>query len=109
MCRITEVLNSIIQSYSLRSSLVDVVIFLVIMNNVTDTTALVAASIPRGELVVAFRGTMNAMNIIQDAALIPMPYPETPGVKLHTGFVAAVMSLYKEVSQNGHIRSFVFL
>jgi len=80
----------------------------VIMNNNTDTTALVAVSKTRQEIVVAFRGTMNIWNIVLDVWTIAVTYSNTPpGVKLHAGFHAATMSLYSKVVANvGYLRSF---
>lgn len=70
------------------------------MNNNTDTTALVAVSKAREEIVVAYRGTNNIWNIILDITTIAVTYSNVPkGIKLHAGFHAATMSLYDDVSQ----------
>jgi hypothetical protein len=78
----------------------------VIMNNKTDTTALVAVSKTREEIVVTYRGTMNIWNVVLDVAAVAISYPNTPkGIKIHAGFHAATMSLYSDVVTNvGYLR-----
>lgn len=69
------------------------------MNNDMDTTAIVAVSKSRREIVVAFRGTMNIWNVVLDLTAIAVTYPNLPsGIKLHAGFHTATMSLYYDVS-----------
>lgn len=72
---------------------------LVIMNNDTDNTALVTISKTREEIVIAFRGTMNIWNVVFDAAMFTVDYPNVPGgIELHVGFYTAAVSLYRDVS-----------
>ncbi len=53
----------------------------------------------RREIVVTFRGTMNIWNVIFDFTAYTVTYPKVPGgIKIHAGFLAAVNSLYVDVS-----------
>lgn len=77
------------------------------MNNKTDTTALVAVSKTREEIVVTYRGTMNIWNVVLDVAAVAISYPNTPkGIKIHAGFHAATMSLYSDVRPKDHGQKF---
>lgn len=88
---------------------IEIAYFSVIMNNKSDTTAIVAVSMSRREIVVAYRGTMNIWNGINDLTVVACPYSNAPGVKIHAGFQSATMSLYEDVSRNGNNESFEFM
>lgn len=73
--------------------------FSVINNKDQNTLALVTLSKKRNEIVVAFRGTLNVFNILQDAIFISARNSNTPDqIKVHQGFYLATMSLYEAVS-----------
>lgn len=76
----------------------DVNTFAVLMNNVTDCTALVTVSNSRKEIVVTYRGTANIWNVIQDLDFLDIDYADMQSdIKVHTGFYKATMSLYNDV------------
>lgn len=74
--------------------------FLVLMNNYTDTTALVTIAHNRKEIVVTYRGTAALWNVVLSALFVSIQYGDnTSDIKLHKGFYYATMSLYNEASR----------
>lgn len=60
---------------------------------------LITLSKTRKEIVVAFRGTTNLANFVEDVVLISARNSDTPSpIKVHQGFYIATMSLYPDVS-----------
>lgn len=59
---------------------------------------MVALSHTRKEIVVAFRGSGNSMNLVLDFALpMNVRVNDAKNIKVHTGFYLATMSLYDRV------------
>jgi len=77
----------------------DVANHTIIDNDFHNTIAIVALSHKRKEIVVSYRGTLNAWNVVLDALLIcgSNPGSRNDNIKIHRGFYIATMSLYKKV------------
>lgn len=82
-------------------------IFSVLNNYLFETSALVALSEKRKEIVVAYRATENLMNILLDVTFINATPDEDSPIRIHKGFYIALMSLYADVS-NKHYNLFNF-
>lgn len=72
--------------------------FLVLDNETQLTSAMVAVSEKRKEIVIAFRASENLWNFVLDAFLIDGTPDAGSNIKIHKGFIIAVMSLYNDVS-----------
>lgn len=72
--------------------------FPVLNNTDQNTLALATLSINRSEIVIAFRGTWNAWNVVTDGMITVRSEPDNPQVKVHQGFRMATMSLFDKVS-----------
>jgi len=69
----------------------------VIRNRNGGTLGFVSVDNVRREIVVAYRGTNNLANLIQDLAYAWLPSPRGDGTRMHKGFYAATMSIYPRV------------
>ncbi|XP_037050915.1 lipase-like [Bradysia coprophila] len=69
-----------------------------LFNDTFDTFAMVTLSHTRQEIVVAFRGSSNSMNLFLDFGLpMNVRVNDASNIKVHTGFYLATMSLYARV------------
>jgi len=71
-----------------------------IQNSSYDTRAFIAINTVKKEIVISFRGSINAPNILLNTNLVKVKVDDTSGIRVHAGFKTQMDSLYPQVLGN---------